>query len=237
MRLKAITFVVTLTAIGRIGGAADESDSLVDSQRGAIVGSVRYQADTKRPWRFARYYVKRKGQGELAEAVVALRLPRSAKSPPPPQPATRVIDQKNFLFTPETVAVRTGDQIKFLNSDNAVHNVKTSHPRHAFNINLPSGGEHLEPFPRASGIGRPFRIGCVYHSSMRAWIYVFDHPHFQLTKQDGKFTLQKIAPGKYKLELAHPAGGLRWSQPVTVKAGETLKIDIRVSPDDKTNSP
>jgi hypothetical protein len=33
--------------------------------------------------------------------------------------------------------------------------------------------------------------------------------------------------------MSHPAGELRWRQPVEVKAGQTLRVDIRLSPDDK----
>jgi hypothetical protein len=31
--------------------------------------------------------------------------------------------------------------------------------------------------------------------------------------------------------MAHPAGGLRWRKPIEVKPGETLNVDIEVSPD------
>lgn len=210
--------------------------SAYGQQSGSIEGAVVYQKDSKRPWRYARYYLDRKSGG-LAEAVVALRLPRSAKRPAAKQKQTVVIDQKNFQFTPETVAIRAGDRVKFLNSDNAVHNVKTSHPRHGFNINLPAGADHLETFPAASGILSPFKMGCVYHSSMRAWVYVFDHPYFGMTDKKGAFQLKDIAPGTYKLELVHPAGGLRWTQRVTIKPGEKLKLKIRLSPDEKVISP
>ena len=75
-------------------------------------------------------------------------------------------------------------------------------------------------------------IGCVFHSNMRAWIFVFDHPFYAVTKGDGKFRLADVPAGEYELEMAHPAGGLRWRKAVTVKAGETLKVEVQVSPAD-----
>jgi hypothetical protein len=33
--------------------------------------------------------------------------------------------------------------------------------------------------------------------------------------------------------MVHPAGALRWRKRIEVKAGEVLRVDIRISPDDK----
>jgi plastocyanin len=197
---------------------------------GAIEGVVLYRADATRPWRYSRYYIKDPRQGQLAEAVIAISSPTL-----PPQPAGKlepaVIDQKDFQFTPETIAIRAGQSVKFLNSDKELHNVNSFQPKHSFNVVMPAGGEHVEKFALAGGIARPHRIGCVYHSAMRSWIYVFDHPWYQVTAADGRFRLSGIPPGEYKLEMAHAAGQLRWSQRVVVKAGETVQAEIRVSPD------
>lgn len=199
---------------------------------GSIEGRVVYRADAERPWRYARYYVKDRHKGQLAEAVVALETAavergRSEKA------ATLIIDQKDFQFTPETAAIRASDSVKFLNSDMAVHNVQTFHPQHSFNINMPAGGEHVETFRKAGGIDQPYRIGCIYHSAMRSWIFVFDHPYYQVTKTDGRFRLTKIPPGEYICRMAHPAGRLRWSRRIKVEAGKTTQLDIVVSPDNK----
>jgi len=227
LRLRSFVALFGLMIAVPIGFVAAQP-----SASGTIEGTVTYQADSKRPWRYARYYVKPTKTGELAEAVVALR-GKSLSSKSPREPATAVIDQKNFLFLPESLALGQGDAVRFTNSDQTTHNVRASSDIANFNVNLPAGGNCTVLLNKAGGLSQPLVVGCVFHSAMRAWIFVFDHPFYQVTKPDGRFRLENIPPGEYELEMAHPAGDLRWRQKVTVQPGQTLRVDIRVSPDDK----
>ena len=203
------------------------------NQTGVVEGTVVYRADKQRPWRYARYYVKKRDRGQLAESVVVIRVdsrePQLAEKRAPV-----IVDQRNFQFTPETIAIRVGDRVKFLNNDKGIHNVHSRHLRHTFNISIPSGGEHTERFMYAGGIRRPYRIGCVYHSAMRSWIFVFNHPYYQVTKANGYFSLDKIPPGEYMLEMVHPAGKLSWSRKIRVRPERITSVDIVVSPDNRT---
>src|SRR5438094_3160089 len=226
------SLITTAVIVWSVRVAASANDGAPASARfGAVEGTVSYQADSARPWRYARYYVKQPKTGELAEAVVALRAKPAADAVREAQ--TIVIDQQNFQFTPETVVIRRGDSVKFTNADQATHNVQSGSDIAAFNVNMPGGGEHVVRFDRAGGVRQPVQIGCVFHSAMRAWIFVFDHPWYQMTSANGKFRLSDVPAGEYDLEMVHPAGELRSRKRVEVKPGETLRVDIRVSPDDK----
>ena len=119
------------------------------------------------------------------------------------------------------------------NHDAQLHNVQTFHPRHSFNVNISTPGEHDETFAFASGIRQPYRITCAFHGAMRAWVFVFDHPWYQVTGKDGNFLLADVPPGEYSLELVHPAGELRAARLIAVKPGETLAVDFHLGPDDK----
>ncbi len=202
---------------------------------GTIRGTIGYEADPKRPWRLGRYYIRNARTGELAEAVVALQS-RGLKVPRGPQDSAMVtVDQKNFQFVPETSAIRAGDRVRFLNSDDHAHNVKTSHPNQSFNVTMPVEGEHVETFHLATGTRDPYVIDCVFHASMKAWIFVFDHPWFALTGKDGKFELKDVPPGDYKIEVVHPAGGLQHSEAIKVVAGQITELTFQLQPSDKSN--
>ncbi|MCA9190220.1 MAG: hypothetical protein KDB03_00605 [Planctomycetales bacterium] len=204
--------------------SAQESTKL-----GSVRGTVRYVPNPAKSWRLGRYYIANAKTGELAEAVVALTGRDLALTSTEREAQTVVVDQKNFQFTPETVALRAGDRIRFLNSDDHAHNVRTEHDDQAFNVTMPPGEEHVETFAVGAGINNPYRIDCVFHSAMRAWVYVFDHPWYQLTAKDGKFELVNIPPGEYRLEVVHPAGSLRTRQSIVVTAGKTDEVEIKLT--------
>ena len=225
-------FVVVLALGLRGGNSVASADADPAATTGTIEGAVTYKADAKRPWRYARYYVKNAKSGELSEAVVAVRGKGLEKSKTT-LPTTVKIDQKDFQFEPELVAIRVGDSVTFSNSDTATHNVRASGEVSDFNLTMPAGGAgHTIKFEKAGGVRRPVEIGCVFHSNMRAWVFVFDHPFFAVTKADGKFRLDDVPPGEYELELVHAAGGLKKKKMFTVKAGETAKVDLELSPSD-----
>ena len=124
----------------------------------------------------------------------------------------------------------SGDSVKFTNSDTATHNVRASGEIANFNVTMAAGSAgNTIKFDKAGGARRPVEIGCVFHSNMKAWVFVFDHPFYAVTKADGKFKLENVPAGEYELEVAHPAGGLMSQKKVTVKAGETVKVDVPLS--------
>jgi plastocyanin len=211
-----------------IGG--ETLEQAASESTGTVRGTVVYVADPAHPWRLGRYYIKNAKSGQLAEAVVAISNRGLKSTDEDREPVTVVVDQKDFQFTPETTAIRAGDRVRFLNSDNHAHNVKTSDSKWSFNVTMPVGSEHSETFKSAGGITRPYRIDCVFHSAMRAWIFVFDHPWFQVTTADGSFVLENVPAGEYRLEVAHPAGGLRHRETIEVVAGKTLEVEIQLHP-------
>jgi hypothetical protein len=137
-------------------------------------------------------------------------------------------------FVPETLAIRTGDRVRFTNSDAQTHNISLNDPRLRFSDTIAKGQEAVESFASASGIRRPFALGCAFHSQMQGWIYVFDHPFFQITGADGRFRLANVPPGDYRLDVAHAAGELHASRLIQVKPNQVVKIDISLTPADRS---
>ena len=197
---------------------------------GTIRGTVVYRADRARPWRFGRYYIKSSQAGLLAEAVVGLQARKLTR--PNTSPRAVRVDQVNHQFTPETIAIRDGDSVRFANSDKELHSVKTSDPRNSFNITVAKGDEYTHTFRHVADF-RPVVLGCAFHGAMRGWIYIFNHPYFAVTKANGEFVLHDVPPGTYTLRMVHPAGELVWRESVSVSAGETVSVSVEVSPDDR----
>ncbi|MDZ4686492.1 MAG: carboxypeptidase regulatory-like domain-containing protein [Planctomycetaceae bacterium] len=199
---------------------------------GVIEGTAFYQPDSQKPWRYARYYVADAKKGHLAEAVVCLTDRQLRGLRPPMESRTVTVGQEDYRFIPETVALRIGDQVKFTNSDATLHNVMALGGNESFNVSLAQDGEFTQTFRRAGNLKQPVKIGCSFHSQMQAWIFVFDHPFYAVTAENGRYRFEGVPPGEYTLELFHPAGGMRVSRAVTVTAGQTNSIDLRTSPAD-----
>jgi plastocyanin len=224
--LLFLLFVYMLPSLGF--GQANSTENKAET--GTIRGTVKYIADPQHPWRLGRYYIRNAKSGELAEAVIAISQRGLKPLDEKRDPITVVVDQKDFQFKPETTAIRVGDHVRFLNSDNHAHNVKTSHSDFSFNVTMPVGSEHTETFKVATGTSEPYRIDCVFHNSMQAWIFVFDHPWFYVTTADGSFVMKDVPAGEYRLEVVHPAGDLRERQTIQVVAGKVSNVEIRVQP-------
>jgi len=146
-----------------------------------------------------KFYVVGAG-GELADVIVSLKGVPSASTGASAAPA--VLDQKGALYSPQILAVQTGQKIIVKNSDPCVHNVHTkptANPE-GNQVQMPGGADLNFTFDKPE----PFlKFQCDVHPWMFAWVTVVDSPYFALSDQDGKFTIKNVPAGKYTLEVAH----------------------------------
>ena len=157
-------------------------------------------------------------KGELADVVVCLKgvTGKSTGASAPPV----VLDQKGCLYTPQILAIQTGQKLVVKNSDDCVHNVHAT-------PTVPGNPETNQ----AQGPGAPdltytytqpemfLRFKCDVHPWMFAWVSVFDHPYFAVSGADGKFVIKNVPPGKYTIEAAHRKLGTQ-TQDVEVKQAD-----------------
>ncbi|MCS1407597.1 MAG: hypothetical protein M2R45_00757 [Verrucomicrobia subdivision 3 bacterium] len=83
------------------------------------------------------------------------------------KPSPIVIDQINFQFVPETIAVQTGNKIAFTNGDDTLHNIFPARTGDVSNVNLAKNETYEHQFNVPTDMKRPHQLGCVYHGSMR----------------------------------------------------------------------
>ncbi len=112
---------------------------------------------------------------------------------------TREIIQKDFVFNPSLLAVRTGTKVEFPNKDDAYHNVFSFSPAKRFDL----GRHRPEDIPVPSQVfdkAGMITLRCDIHEHMRAIILVLDTPHFVFSDPSGNFKLSGLPAGNYKLK-------------------------------------
>lgn len=230
--LSALLLAVVLTT--RLAAA--------DTEYGRITGTITWSGEVPRQRLPDNTAVRRKlltvnrKTGGLQDVLVYLS-GEDLPEPPPrhedPDADPLVFDQENETFVPHLMALRDGQMVTFTNHDNANHNIRTAtfDRRNEFNVFTGPNAEYKHTFHAGQRL-RPIRVGCDIHGWMRAWIYVFDHPWFAVTNEDGEFEITDVPPGTYTLIFRQPDVGITREQTVTVTAGEVLTIDTEFTPAD-----
>ena len=163
-----------------------------------------------------RFYVVGANK-ELADVIVMLKGVPSKAADAAAAPV--VLDQKNCLYTPQILALQTGQKLLVKNSDPApvaMHNVHinpTAEANKAANAavlnaaQMAGAADLTYTFPAAENFQK---FQCDVHSWMFAWVTIVDSPYFAVTDKDGKFTIKNVPAGKYTISALHrkaaPAG-------------------------------
>ena len=156
-------------------------------------------------------------KGGLADVVVSLK-GVTGKSTGASQPPV-VLDQKGCLYTPQILAIQTGQKLIVRNSDPCIHNVHATptvpgNPE-SNQAQMPGGADLNFVYTQPEMF---LRFKCDVHPWMFAWVSVFDSPWFCVSDPDGKFVIKNVPPGKYIVEAAHRKLGTQ-TQDVEVKDG------------------
>lgn len=141
------------------------------------------------------------------------------------------IDQRDYFFVPHVLAIESGQQVEFSNSDAPNHGVMATafDARNSFNVVTPPGGRYQHRFVASK---RPVKIGCPIHAGMAAWIYVFDHPYYAVSDTDGRFRLPGVPPGSYTLTVEHPDAAMRRTRQIELATGAQVSLPVEFSEKD-----
>lgn len=161
--------------------------------------------------------------GALANVVVYLKEVWAGKPIDVKDPV--VLDNKDCAFLPHVLSATVGQTLDIHNSDPFLHDAHARiGPRTLFNRAI-MHGKTVHELLREPGL---VHINCnVRHTWMQAYLFVADHPYHTVTGPDGKFRIDDVPPGKYKLEVWHEMLGSK-EREVSVDAGKTTQVDIEL---------
>lgn len=170
-----------------------------------------------------RYQVKN------AAAVVAPEPPAAvvyldgpfADTPLPSKPAE--LKQKGYQFSPGLLPIQKGTTVEFPNDDDEYHSVFSYSKPKRFDLGRYRKDE--KPASQKFDQSGVVKLYCEIHEHMRATILVLDTPHFTKTGPDGKYRLEKLPTGQYKLKAWIDEKTV-WEKPVELKDGQTLRVDF-----------
>ncbi len=135
---------------------------------------------------------------------------------------TEVLDQKECVFMPHVLAISAGSSVDLLNSDNIMHNLHSwSIKNPAFNEGVSGGGKLTKKFD----IPEIVKITCDVHKWMSAFIVVNGNPYFAVTDENGKFKIEDVPAGSYKIEAWQEKLGKKKGD-VVVKPKEEVVVDF-----------
>ena len=137
-----------------------------------------------------------------------------------------VIDQLACRYDPHVIGVMVGQPLKVTNSDETMHNVHgLPFDNPGFNVvQSKKGADNTFTFKAPEVPG--FVLKCDLHAWMRAYVWVFDHTYFTVSKDDGSFSLPPLPPGTYTIG-AWQEMCVAQEQEVKVEAGGKVELAFK----------
>jgi plastocyanin len=173
-------------------------------------------------------------KGELANAVVCLRLERGAKVEPHPDYAAQlsepaVLDNNGCMFHPHVVLVRVGQPLIVKNSDPVGHNTKAQLLQNAsFNVIVAEGQDNTFKFTKSETM--PMPVNCNIHPWMAAHVLIQDHPYMAVSGEDGTFEIKNVPAGKQNFVFWHQSGYVRNAKVGPGKTDRRGRAELTIPP-------
>lgn len=152
--------------------------------------------------------------------------PAAARAPKL-SPTNTSIALQSRQFSPRVRVVTEGSRIQFPNQDPFSHNV-FSKMNGGFDTGVYGRGKTKDQTFKEQGV---YPIYCNVHPRMTAFIIALRTPYFTQAGNDGRFSLENVPPGAYKLHVWHDRTS-EVTQDLTVSA--TGAANLRVALDART---
>lgn len=143
--------------------------------------------------------------------------------PPAVLPSRRAaIRQINETFEPRVLALTRGSTVEFPNDDPFFHNVFSLSGAASFDLGRYKRGVSRGHTLDKTGIVKVF---CDLHTYMSAVVMVLDHPYFVIPDDDGRFVLDGVPPGTFRIAAWHERVG-NSAQTVVIERGVTTHVEF-----------
>ncbi len=174
-------------------------------------------------------------EGGLKNAIVTLEGVEAGK---PFDLSVPLIEARDCMFQPWVTIVRNGHAVEVVNMDPVMHDIQgyetspEAGARVLFNTPLTLNQQHRRGdlhaihnhAPGKSLVGpiylnkgrRTFYMQCGFHAYMESWAMAVNNPYYAVTDDQGRFSIEDVPPGTYKLVVWHPQSGPGVTRTVTV---------------------
>jgi plastocyanin len=211
MSIRPLLIVILTGALSRHGAAASiEGTVMLPQTRSALVVNKRYEVVS---------------QGGIVStnpplAVVYLE----GAFPKPATPPVQQMMQKDLLFVPTLLVVRTGTKVEFPNLDDTFHNIFSYSAAKRFDLGRYRPDERPVP-SQVFDVPGLVTLRCDIHEHMRGLILVVDTPHFVVTDDSGHYRLNDLPAGNYTVRVWKDSKTTQ-QQTVELKADSALHVDF-----------
>jgi hypothetical protein len=138
------------------------------------------------------------------------------------------LGSEDCVLDPRVQAAVVGTTVNVTNDDKLLHRLVFAEigTHHVLTV-MPffNNGQVVatERLAKKSGI---VEVRCALHPWTRAYIAVFDHPYFDVTGSDGRFKIDSLPPGSYRLMVWHEGAGQPIERRVEIAANGSAKVDV-----------
>lgn len=159
---------------------------------------------------------------DLGNAVVFLEPIASASAPIRPESRTTVIALRRRQFEPRVRVVSVGTTVSFLNQDPFSHNV-FSKLHGGFDTGVYGRNTHRDNVFTEAGV---YPLYCNIHPRMTAFVIALATPYYTQAGDDGRFTIERVPAGRYRLHVWHDRVPLPMDSLVVVQSAALANIRV-----------
>jgi hypothetical protein len=134
------------------------------------------------------------------------------------------MEQEGLTFKPHVLPVVKGTVVEFPNRDMLFHNVFSLSKTASFDL-----GRFPQHASKSLRFDTPgiVKVFCHIHSDMSGVIVVLDNPFYASPGADGRFVIEGVPPGEYRVVAWHERARMA-AKAIRIEAGKSTVLDFEI---------